>query len=227
MIRDNISRIREDIARLCERLGRDRKEITLVAVTKYAEGGQIKEAIQAGIADIGENRVQEAEAKFRLVHQGNVTKHMIGHLQTNKVRQALKVFDMIQSVDRVRLVEDINKQAGLNGKTVKVLVQVNTSREVQKFGIDPDGLIPLIQKLADLKYVHLLGLMTMAPLTEDKDCVRNCFKILRGQFQRIKEDFAQVSNIEMKYLSMGMSQDYATAIEEGSNMVRIGSAIFK
>jgi pyridoxal phosphate enzyme (YggS family) len=152
---------------------------------------------------------------------------MIGHLQTNKAKQAVQLFDLIQSVDSVRLADEIEKEAAKPAKTVDILIEVNTSGEEQKFGVHPDEVPILIKEISHCPHIRLLGLMTMAPLTEEKGRIRRCFRDLRELFDAVEEDFAASSNIQMKYLSMGMTSDYEIALEEGSNMVRIGRAIFK
>ena len=228
MIRDNIKAVREHISSICRNLNKDPGEITLVGVTKYADADQIKEAVEVGLTDIGENRVQDAQKKFPILDDAApVTKHFIGHLQTNKVKQALEIFDIIQSVDSLRLAQEIDKRVEVAVKTAEILFQVNTSGEDQKFGISKSKAIEIIKQLQDLKNIRVLGLMTIAPLTEDKDMIRACFRDLRLLFEEINTKFSNADNITMKYLSMGMTNDYEIALEEGANMVRIGSAIFK
>lgn len=223
MIRDNVYRILEHMASICRRLNRDPKEITLVAVTKYATAKAIQEALGAGIKDVGENKVQMALEKFPQL-KSNATKHLIGHLQTNKARYAVKVFDLIQSVGSLKLAQEINKEALKIGKVMDILIQVNTSKEEQKFGADKNEVLALVGSIAQLKNLKIRGLMTMAPYTENKNVIRSCFRDLRLIRDQVTR---QLSHVDMKYLSMGMSGDYEIALEEGSNMVRIGSAIFK
>lgn len=229
MIKDNLSRVFEHIASVCERIERDPGEIILVGATKYASAEQIREAVEAGLKHIGENRVQDAQSKFPVLDQFKVkaVRHMIGHLQTNKVKQAVQLFDFIQSVDSVRLADEIEKEAAKLAKTVDILVEVNTSGEEQKFGVHPDEVPALMKEINRCPRIRLLGLMTMAPITEEKGRIRRCFRDLRELFDAVEEDFADHERIEMKYLSMGMTSDYEIALEEGANMIRIGRAIFE
>lgn len=228
MIRENILRLRDDISLICRQLGRNPQEITFVAVTKFASLEDIKEAIALGVSHIGENKVQEAKRKFsELPCELRITRHMIGHLQSNKAKEAVRIFDCIQSVDSEKLAMAIDKEAGALKKTTDILIQVNTSGEAQKFGISKDLALGLLEKTVLLKHVNVTGLMTIGPLTEDETAVRNCFKELRLLRDRIVKEFSGAGNVQMKFLSMGMSLDYKIALEEGSNMVRIGSRIFK
>ena len=229
MIKENLLRLREKIASICSRIGRSPDEITLIGVTKYSEAPDIKEAVDSGLKDIGENRVQEGQRKFPELDRLGVkaTKHLIGHLQTNKVKYVLPLFDLIHSIDSLKLAEEVDKQAQKLNKTADILIQVSTSGEEQKFGIDPQEAARLIDQIVILQNVRVRGLMTMAPLTEDIFVIRQCFKDLRLLRDQIQKNFPESDKISMKYLSMGMSQDFEIALEEGANMLRIGSAIFK
>ncbi|HQP10640.1 MAG TPA: YggS family pyridoxal phosphate-dependent enzyme [Candidatus Omnitrophota bacterium] len=229
MIRDNIAQIFSRIEAVCRKSGRDPKEIAFVGITKYADISQIKEAVAAGLTHIGENKVQDAKRKFSALEgfPAGVMKHMVGHLQTNKVKQAVEIFDCIQSVDSLKLAETIAEQAAKLNKTIDLLVQVNTAAEDQKFGIAPDETSSLIEQIVPLKNIRLCGLMAIAPLTEDRAIVRKCFRDLRVLREGISEKFSQDGRVAMKYLSMGMTDDYEIALEEGSNMTRIGRAIFR
>ena len=226
MIQDNISGILDKITIVCQRIGRDPGEIVLVGVTKFADASQVNEAIQSGLRHIGENKVQEAKKKFSLIKDSDfkVTRHMIGHLQTNKIKHALESFDLIQSVDSLKLAAALEAQAAGQNRNIDILLQVNTAGEEQKFGCAPREVIALIEEIVKLNHVRLLGLMTIAPLTQDTEIVRKCFKDLRLLRDQISGKFTD--GVEMKYLSMGMTDDYEIALEEGSNMVRIGRAIF-
>lgn len=228
MIRDRILKLQSNISLICQRLGRDPKEITLVGVTKYATFSMIEEAVSYGLTHIAENKVQEALKKFsQLKFPGRkITRHMIGHLQTNKARDALTIFDMIQSVDSVKLASAIDKQALRLKRRADVLIQVNTSGEAQRFGIAPKETLPLMKETIKLSNLRILGLMTMAPLTDDKEAIRRSFRKLKELQGEAVQEFGVYENFEMKYLSMGMSGDYEIALEEGSNMIRIGRAIF-
>ena len=228
MIQDNISGVLDKITAVCQRIGRDPGEIVLVGVTKFADASQVNEAIQSGLRHIGENRVQEVQKKFSLIKDSDfkVTRHMIGHLQTNKIKHALESFDLIQSVDSLKLATALETQAAKQNRNVDILLQVNTAGEDQKFGCEPSEVCPLTKELIKLRHVRLMGLMTIAPLTQDTEIVRKCFRDLRLLSDQIREQFSD-DNLEMKYLSMGMTDDYEIALEEGSNMIRIGRAIFQ
>jgi len=228
MIQNNIEQILDQIKGICEIIGRDPSKIVLIGVTKFANISQIKEAMQSGLMHIGENRVQEARKKFpSLEGSSEVTRHMIGHLQTNKVKYALEIFDFIQSVDSLKLANSIEEHAAKTNKIIDILVQVNTAGEEQKFGVTPTDIFGLISEISKLKHIRLLGLMTIAPLVQDKEIIRKCFRNLRFLRDQISERFSTSDLLEMKYLSMGMTDDFEIALEEGSNMVRIGRAIFQ
>ena len=213
--------VRKRIEQAAKRSGRDPGDITLVAATKDVPAGLIKEAVNAGLTDIGENRVQEADQKFNALKGQQVTWHMIGHLQTNKVKAALGIFSVIQSVDSERLADEISQRAQ---KTIDVFIEVNTSGEDSKFGVSPEKAASLAGHISGLKNLKLTGLMTVGPLSGDEKAVRTSFRLLKSLFGQIKG--LNLPSVELKYLSMGMSQDFETAIEEGSNLVRIGRAIF-
>jgi len=221
LIAKNLQSVKERIGEAARRAGKDPAEIKLVAATKDVPAGLILEAIKAGLTDIGENRVQEAKQKFDALKDQPVTWHMIGHLQTNKVKAALEIFSVIQSVDSERLADEISQRAQ---KIVEVFIEVNTSGEESKFGILPEKAVQLAEHISGLKNLKLTGLMTVGPLTGDEKAVRESFRLLKNIFKRIKG--LNLPSVELKYLSMGMSQDFETAIEEGSNLVRIGRAIF-
>ena len=228
MIKDNVVKVQSDIAAACRSAGRDPLEVALVAVTKFVPVEVIAEAIAAGIEHIAENRVQEAQKKFPalLAQNPRVTGHIIGHLQTNKVKDALAVAHLIQSVDSARLADEIDKQAAKLNKTADILVQVNTAREPQKSGAAPEEALGLIEYISKLEHVRVLGLMAMAPLTDDEGMIRRAFSDLRDIRDNVLKSFSGHPKVNMKYLSMGMSSDMRIAIEEGSNMVRVGSMIF-
>ncbi len=229
MIRDNVHRIFEEIDSVSRKVGRGPKDITLVAVTKYSPLAAVEEAIAAGVTHIAENRVQDAAEKYRSLSpdRTKVTKHMIGHLQTNKVKTVLEIFDVIQSVDSLKLAQTIDKHAAAVNKVFDIFLEVNTSGEEQKYGVPLAEALALVDQILPLSCVRIQGLMTMAPLTEDQQWVRSTFRKLRELREQINQKYKGNPKIEMKYLSMGMSSDYKIAIEEGSNMVRIGSAIFR
>jgi hypothetical protein len=228
-VKDNILQIRSQIASICEKKGRNPEEIKLVAVIKTAEIEQIKEAINAGVSILGGNKVQDSLKKYNELSKNNFGKvriswHMIGHLQTNKVKQAVKIFDLIHSVDSLRLAKVIDREAEKINKLQDILVQVNVSKENTKFGLRPEEVIKEIKEIAQLKYINIKGLMTIAPLVEDAEEVRPYFRLLREL--RDKINTLGICDYKLDDLSMGMTQDYKIAIEEGATIVRIGRAIF-
>ena len=229
MIQDNVRNVFDDIEETCRKINRAPQDVVVVGVTKQVALDVIQEAIDAGIGHIAENRVQEAENKFPLLLAKNpqIKCHIIGHLQTNKAKDAIRVCSLIQSVDSLKLALEIEKQAVQQARAVEVLVQFNTAREEQKFGADPKDANDLIESIGRLSFVRIKGLMCMAPYTEDQGIIRKTFSDLRDIRDGIKSRFAGHPHVEVGILSMGMSSDYKIAIEEGSTMVRIGSAIFK
>lgn len=222
-IRENLERIKEKIRVKSELVGRDPQEITLVAVTKTVEADRIEEAIAAGVNIIGESRIQEAKEKYRKV-ESRIIWHLVGHLQRNKAKDAVKIFDLIHSVDSAELAKEIDKQAKKIGKIQKILVEANVSGEESKYGLNPEGVITFLQEVSGLPNIKVEGLMTMAPFYENPEDCRPCFRKLRELIEEVKAK--NIKNVEMTYLSIGMSNDFEVAIEEGSNMVRIGRAIF-
>ncbi|MGI6586651.1 MAG: YggS family pyridoxal phosphate-dependent enzyme [Lutisporaceae bacterium] len=222
-IKDNISAISRDISRICIERGIDPDSITIVAVTKTVDTDRMNYAIECGIRNIGENRVQEIMAKYENV-KGNVNWHLIGHLQTNKVKYIIDKVALIHSVDSLRLAEEISKRAERAGMVKDVLVQVNVAQEETKFGIEYESIDSFVEQLSSFPGIRVKGLMTIAPYYEDAERTRPVFRRLKEKYDMLAT--AAVSNVEMKYLSMGMSNDYKVAIEEGSNMVRIGTGIF-
>ena len=183
----------------------------------------INEAIKLGVTDIGENKVQEIEEKYDKI-EGNVRWHMIGHLQSNKVKYIIDKVSLIHSLDRKSLAKEIQKRAEQNNIVAEVLVQVNVSEEESKFGLKVEETLPFIESLDKYKNIKVMGLMTMAPHVEDVEKTRPVFKKLRELSEEIKAK--NFENTEMKYLSMGMTNDYQVALEEGANLVRVGTGIF-
>lgn len=228
-MKERLNRIYAQIGEACRKVGRDPQEVTLIGVTKYTDLEKVQAALDAGLKDIAENRVQDAQNRFPQLKlaPGEVRKHLIGHLQSNKAKDAVELFDMIQSVDSEKLARELQKHAERNGRVVDILIQINCSGEEQKSGIPVSAALDVIGRIAEFKNLNIQGLMTMAELTEDKEKVRAAFRTLRELRDQAKNVLAQKGRGEMKYLSMGMSQDFEIAIEEGSNMVRVGSAIFK
>jgi pyridoxal phosphate enzyme (YggS family) len=222
-IRENLEKVKERIAAACARVGRSPEEIALVAASKTVGPDRIQEAVDAGVHVVGENRVQEAAGKIAAV-SGDVTWHMIGHLQRNKAARAIELFDMIQSVDSLRLARELDKRSAEAGRSMDILVEVNTSGEETKFGIVPDAAVDAVGEMSDLPHLAVRGLMTIGAFTDDEGTVRKCFSRLRGLAEEVRR--AGFAGVEMKYLSMGMTSDFEPAIEEGSDMVRLGTAIF-
>jgi pyridoxal phosphate enzyme (YggS family) len=217
-IGENLRSVEDRIDKAAIKSGRRRSDITLVTVTKTRSVDEIREAVACGATDIGENYVQEAEDKFAQV--GNAARwHMIGHLQRNKARHAVEFFSLIQSVDSVELAREIGRRAEAIGKTIDVLVEVGISGEATKFGVDPDATLSLVDNIVQVSGIRLCGLMGMAPFLENPEDTRPCFADLRQLWERLPDE-------QRLYLSMGMTSDFEVAIEEGSNMVRIGTAIF-
>lgn len=235
-ISERIERIKDTINSTCARVGRDPCEVKLVVVTKSANIDAIKEVIRLGFTDLGENRVQQlkkisAEVAGFLQEQSNnpalpkkINWHMIGHLQRNKVRQVLPISCLIHSVDTLRLAEEISASAAKLNLSPKVLLQVNTSNEPQKYGVPIAASTHLAEQIETLPNLKLIGLMTMAPLTHNKDIVRACFVRAKELFIEIRGE--KIVGPNFTELSMGMSSDYQVAIEEGATILRIGSAIF-
>lgn len=222
-IADNILDVRRRIDSAMVRAGRSGEAVTVVAASKTAGAEAIREVIDAGIADIGENRLQDALPKVRAIGLGPKW-HFIGYLQRNKVRHVVEFADLIQSVDRVSLLEEIERRAAKNGKTQRILIEVNVAGEEAKAGVDPPQLGDMLWAAGQLAHVKVEGLMTIAPLTSDAESVRPVFRELRRVFDKIGKEKAP--NVEMLHLSMGMTDDFEVALEEGSNMVRVGRAIF-
>ncbi len=224
MIQEKLQEVEDKIADSISRRKPEYKDdVLLVAVTKNHDIYAMREAIDAGVTDIGENRIQEAKEKYETLDR-QVTWHLIGHLQTNKTKQAVKMFDLIHSVDSLHLAQAINKAAADIDKVQKVLVQVNLAQESSKSGIYEDGLLELLHQVDDMSNLQLLGLMCIAPNYEDVEECRPLFASMKNIFDKIKEIQWKKANI--KYLSMGMTHDYTIAIEEGANVVRVGTGIF-
>ncbi len=197
--------------------------VELIAAAKTRSATEILEAIDAGIRTIGENYVQEAAAVFPSVGR-RARWHFIGHLQTNKAKRAVEIFDLIETVDSIALGREIDKRAAAAGKTMEVLVEINSAREPQKAGVMPDGAEALVRSLATLPRLRVLGLMTMGPFEGDPGESRPYFKETRRVWEALRS--LAVPGVEMRHLSMGMSHSWRVAVEEGASMVRIGTAIF-
>ena len=213
--------IRENVQQLLKELP-DGVELVAAAKTRTAE--EVLQAVEAGIKTIGENYVQEAERIYPAI--GNKAQwHLLGHLQKNKVKKAVALFDMIETVDSVDLAREIDKRCAQAGKVMPVLVEINSGREKQKSGVLPENAEPLIKEISSLPNIKVMGLMTMGPRFGNPEDARPYFVITRQIFERIKA--LKLPNIEMKYLSMGMTNSYRVALEEGANLVRIGVKIFE
>ncbi len=235
-ISERIERLKGTINSTCARVGRDPSKVKLVIVTKSATIEAIKEVVRLGLTNLGENRVQQLKrvfaqvAEFSQGHDGDsalpnkISWHMIGHLQRNKVRQVLPIASLIHSVDTLRLAEEINTSAAKLNLCPQILLQVNTSNEPQKYGVPVGAITHLAEQIETLPNLKLTGLMTMAPLTHNKDVVRACFVRARELFIETRGE--KIVGQQFTELSMGMSSDYEVAIEEGATILRIGSAIF-
>ncbi|MES2310098.1 MAG: YggS family pyridoxal phosphate-dependent enzyme [Verrucomicrobiota bacterium] len=213
--------IQSKIEQACAKSGRSPEDVLLVGVTKTHPPETVEEALKLGILHIGENKVQEALAKKTIVGERGIW-HMIGHLQSNKVKNAVSIFDRIDSVDSLALAEEISKRCETLGKTMTVLLEVNVSGEGTKYGVKPDQAQDLAQKVNDLPGLQLQGFMTMAPVMEDVRGTRPYFAKLRELRDRIQ----QATGFHLPDLSMGMSQDFEIAIEEGSTLIRLGTILF-
>lgn len=224
MIKDNLIAVKNNIETACKKRQPDMTEkIKLIAVTKNHTVEEMQQAIDADAKFIGENRIQEAMEKYPTLNR-NVEWHLIGHLQTNKVKQAVKIFDFIESVDSIKVAEAINKEANKIDKVQNILVQVNLVKEQSKNGIYLEDLPSLLQDIDTLSSIKLCGLMFIAPNVDDLEEVRPMFKKMYKLFREVQQ--MQFTAAEIKYLSMGMTHDYQIAIEEGANVVRVGTAIF-
>jgi len=219
-IGNRLFEVRRRIAEAAQRAGRSPDEVRILAATKDRSVAEILEALRAGIDLIGENTVQEALAKFEFLPP-NVEKHMIGTLQLNKVKTAIKLFDLIESVDSFELAAEIDRQARRTGRPFPVLIEVNPAGEETKRGLAPERVEELIDQLRTLEYVRVKGLMAMMPY-DDPERLRPHFREMRGLFESLKGR----EGVEMEWLSMGMSHDYVVAVEEGANLVRLGTCLF-
>ena len=229
-IENNLLKIKRKIARICDVCGRNPAEIYIIAVSKTFPTDAVASALDFNQLDFGENRVQELVSKQELLNDRIIHWHLIGHLQSNKVKDVIPFTFLIHSVDSFKLAQKINAEAAKINKTVKCLIQVNTSGEERKSGVELKHALKLVQETSLLSNIKIKGLMTIGKIMndgkneEERKVVRKNFRDLKVLFDEIKSN--SIPNADMKYLSMGMSSDYDIAIEEGSNMLRIGSAIF-
>ena len=228
---ENLSRINERIANAAERSQRTRDAITLVAVTKGRAVAEIQTVLAAGATDIGENRVQEAQQKYTPVNafvdaNRNACRwHLIGHLQRNKVKTAVEMFSLIHSVDSLRLLAEIARRSEQRSQRTDVLIQVNTTRETSKYGVAAEDVLRFMEDAQVYPAAHIVGLMTMGQLTPSPDANRPAFALLRSLAEKIEAQ--KFPGVTLEYLSMGMTNDFEVAVQEGANLVRIGRAIFE
>lgn len=223
-VQENVERVQERIQLACQRAGRPPEDVRLIAVSKTKPVEVIRQAYAAGLREFGENRVQEAAAKRKeLADLGGVW-HLIGHLQSNKAKQAVQLFDWIHSVDSLTLAEKIDRAAAALGRKLPVLIEVHLGEEASKFGVEEDGLLQLAEKIGALPTLELRGLMTLPPFFENPQDARPFFRHLRELAKRIEA--RNLPGVSMRELSMGMSHDFEIAIEEGATIVRVGTAIF-
>ncbi len=223
-IKENIDRILERIALACERSGRNTEDITLIAVSKTVDADRAREAVESGLLNLGENRVQELVDKYEKLSDTLVKWHMIGHLQKNKVKYIIDKAELIHSVESIELADEINKRAAKNNLKANVLVELNIGEEDSKFGISEENAYDFVKSLEQFENINVLGLMTVAPFAEDPEEIRWVFKKMKVIFDNLSN--MNIKNSNMKYLSMGMTNDFEIAIEEGANIIRIGTAIF-
>jgi pyridoxal phosphate enzyme (YggS family) len=219
-IKENLLKVRERVERAAQRAGRGSKEIKLVAVSKTVEVARIKEAIDAGVSILGENYVQEAQKKIEAIGK-LVSWHFIGHLQSNKAKYAVRLFDVLHSMDSIPLAEELNRRAEQEDRLIKVMIEVNLSKEATKFGTDEERVLNLAKGVQNLKHLSLEGLMTMPPYFDSPEMSRPYYTALRELKERMIKE-----GVPIKELSMGMSNDFEIAIEEGATYVRVGTAIF-
>ena len=223
MIRDNLQDVTTNIEIACERAGRAVSAVTLIAVSKTKPVSMLEEVYSAGFRHFGENKVQEMCEKEECLPK-DIRWHMIGHLQTNKVKYIVGKTELIHSVDSFRLAEEIQKQSAKINVVSDILIEVNIAEEESKFGVRKEDTLGLVRQIAELPNVHICGLMTIAPFVENPEDNRSCFKELRQLSVDI--DRQNIDNVSMGVLSMGMTGDYMVAIEEGATMVRVGTGIF-
>ena len=223
MLQDNLIQVEQNIEEACRRAGRDRSEVTLIAVSKTKPAETLQEAYDLGVRVFGENKVQEMADKYEVLPK-DTRWHLIGHLQRNKVKYIIDKAVLIHSVDSLRLAQTIEKEAKKHNLTAHILIEVNVAREESKFGIFPEDLEALVDEIAKLPHIQVDGLMTIAPFVPDPEENRPVFRELR----KLSVDISakKVDNVNMSVLSMGMTNDYQVAIEEGATMVRVGTGIF-
>jgi len=218
-----VQKLKKSINAACLRYGRNPEEITVVAATKYGSADQIQKLVDCGISNLGENRAEDLIEKSGKI-KGEVTWHFIGHLQSRKSKMVVPVVEYIHSIDKISTLIKVGREAGKNQKVQKVLVEVNVSGEESKYGIRPQEVDDFLIEAGRISNIEIKGFMTMAPLTDDQDLIRNVFRNLR---EVLKASNRKFSRYKLTELSMGMSNDYQIAIEEGATMIRVGSILFK
>jgi hypothetical protein len=223
-IQDNLTLIKARIRAAALRANRDPARVRLIAASKTVSCDGIREAVVAGITAFGENYIQEARSKIESVGRTDISWHLIGHLQTNKAKYAVRLFDMIHSIDSLNLAREVDKRAGKEKKVLPVLIQVNIAGEASKSGICPADAISLVREIATLENLSVRGLMTMPPYFNEPEKVRPYFRELKNLQAIIRKE--KIPAIRMEELSMGMTGDFEAAVEEGATMVRIGTAVF-
>ena len=223
MLKEQLKEVERRIQAACDRAGRKREEVTLIAVSKTKPVSMIEETYQLGIHVYGENKVQELTEKYEILPK-DIEWHMIGHLQTNKVKYIVDKVALIHSVDSLRLAETIENEAAKHNVTVPILIEVNVAQEESKFGLKTEEVLSLVESVAALPHINIKGLMTIAPYVEDPEENRGIFR----QLKKLSVDIAakNINNVNMSVLSMGMTGDYQVAVQEGATMVRVGTGIF-
>lgn len=223
MIKNQLQEVEAQIQKACSRVGRNREDVTLIAVSKTKPVSVLKEAYDLGVRVFGENKVQELTEKYEALPK-DIRWHMIGHLQTNKVKYIVDKVELIHSVDSLKLAETIEKEAAKKSVIVNILVEVNVAEEESKFGLKVSEVIPFIEKIASFPHIRVCGLMTIAPFVENPEENREIFKNLHNLSVDITAK--NIDNVNVSILSMGMTNDYVVAVEEGATMVRVGTGIF-
>ena len=223
MLKENFNKVENHIQKICDRKGIDRSTVTLIAVSKTKPVEMLNEIYDAGCRDFGENKVQDLADKYEVIPK-DIRWHMIGHLQRNKVKYIIDKVSMIHSVDSLRLAETIEKEAAKKNCDIDILLEVNMAREESKYGVFPEDVYDLLEKISKFPHIHVKGLMTVAPYVDDPEDNRVVFEKMRKLSVDIESK--KIDNIIMSVLSMGMTNDYEIALEEGADMVRVGTAIF-
>ena len=223
MLKDQLANVESLVAAACERAGRKREDVTLIAVSKTKPVEMLEEAYDLGVRVFGENKVQELTGKYEVMPK-DIHWHLIGHLQTNKVKYIVDKAELIHSVDSIKLAKTIDKEAGKKGIKANILIEVNVAQEDTKFGLKTEEVLPFVEEIAAFPNINVCGLMTIAPFVENPEDNRPIFAKLRKLSVDINKK--NIDNVNMSILSMGMTNDYEVAIEEGATMVRVGTGIF-